>query len=46
MPELITLNSIKNKIDVNKLRYVFDETVRFENNHVSLLRMTFYNFFS
>ena len=42
--ELI-LNSNEHKISNNCLRYDFKQPVRFNNQHISLTNMIFYNFF-
>ena len=44
MTELI-LNSNEHKVDVNKVRYEFKSSIRFENSFTSLTQATFYNFF-
>ena len=44
MTKLI-LNSNENKVDVNKLRYEFKSTIRFDNAFMSLNQAIFYNFF-
>ena len=41
----IILNSNENKINDNCLRYNFKQPIRFNNQHISLTNMIFYNFF-
>ena len=41
----IILNSNENKINNNCLRYKFKQLIRFNNQHISLKNMIFYNFF-
>ena len=41
----IILNSNKNKINDNCLRYNFKQPIRFINQNISLINMIFYNFF-
>ena len=41
----IILNSNENKINDNCLRYNFKQPIRFNNQHISLANMIFYNFF-
>ena len=41
----IILNSNENKINDNCLRYNFKYPIRFNNQHISLTNMIFYNFF-
>ena len=44
MTELI-LNSNEHKVDVNKLKYEFKSSVKFDNSFTSLTQATFYKFF-
>ena len=44
MTKLI-LNSHENKVDLNKLRYDFKSSIRFDNSFMSLNQAIFYNFF-
>ena len=41
----IILNSNEHKVSNNCLRYDFKQTIRFNNQHISLTNMIFYNFF-
>ena len=41
----IILNSNENKITDNCLRYNFKQPIRFNNQHISLANVIFYNFF-
>ena len=41
----IILNGNENKINDNRLRYNFKHPIRFNNQHISLTNMIFYNFF-
>ena len=44
MTELI-LNSNEHKVDVNKFRYEFKSSIRFENSFMSLTQGISYHFF-
>ena len=44
MTELI-LSSNEHKFDVNKLKYEFKSSIRFDNSSISLTQGIFYNFF-
>ena len=39
------LNSNQHEIKNNCLRYIFQKPIRFENQHISLTSMIFYNYF-
>ena len=41
----IEINSNDHKISNNKLRYYFNDTVKFENNSISLMECIFYTYF-
>ena len=41
----IEINSNDHKISNNKLRYYFNDTVKFENNNISLMECVFYTYF-
>ena len=41
----IEINSKDHKISNNKLRYYFNDTVKFENNSISLMECIFYTYF-
>ena len=41
----IEINSNDHKILSNKLRYYFNDTVKFENNSISLMECIFYTYF-
>ena len=41
----IEINSNDHKISNNKLRYNFNDTVKFENNSISLMECIFYTYF-
>ena len=41
----IILNSNEHKVSNNCLRYKFKQAIRFNNQHISLTNMIFYNFF-
>ena len=41
----IEINSNNHKISNNKLRYYFNDTVKFENDSISLMECIFYAYF-